>query len=215
MKYVITLCIGLLLTNNAASQILIGIKGGVNWSSGIFYNIQHYGGTINPYPGFSLMADIKGDGPRLVHLGGSVEYYRSSLTWHWYENSHFNLPAEENHLIYENLRLSIFPELTTRGKIRFFANAGPYVTFLVHSTRGAAYSMVNSVGFGLQETAGCSFAVTKLLIITLEERGSMGIPSMSRYQQYGNVIPWSVAVFGGISFLLPERSNEVHSATTR
>jgi len=71
------------VTSCLTGQTLIGINGGLNWST--LYSKASDGKNedtkYNGYTSYCFKLDIKGRKPKPFHIGASLMYYRSSFDW--------------------------------------------------------------------------------------------------------------------------------------
>jgi hypothetical protein len=87
MKSALIFCFLFIITTCVTGQTLIGVKGGINWS--YFRDAggeEDSWGNYKCYPSYAFGVDIKGRKEKgrkskALHIGGSVEYYRSSIDW--------------------------------------------------------------------------------------------------------------------------------------
>jgi hypothetical protein len=191
----------LFITDFSSGQILIGITGGVSWP--IFRNEgqppDNFDYNYKSFPGspiYSMGVDIKGLIPKTkyLNLGFSIDYNLSSFNWNeesqgFYKSDiHYNLRM---------LRFCIYPELIFGKRLKFFFNIGPYLSFTVNSSyTGTVWHHINPIhgdttysisgplknfettDVGLREGLGISYPVISYLILSVEEKGGIGILSI-------------------------------------
>ena len=117
-------------------QTLIGVKGGLNYST-IFneiiptYNAQK---GYKSYPSYCVEFNLKGRKPTPIHAGLAISYSLNSFNYHSEGTGHFPNGENINYNV-ECVRLTIFPEFTVGKRFQFFCNLSPYINVIISSSK--------------------------------------------------------------------------------
>jgi hypothetical protein len=212
------------------AQTLLGVKGGVNWASMIYF--QDPGGSENdnytPYPSCSFELEVKGRKPTYFHLGTYVMYYRSYFKWHYSSGGYLPETKDIDYRL-DYLRVAFFPEFSTKKRVRFFCNIGPYLEIMLHSSRngnysyypnpsfaepqymdisGSAFDYFNQYDVGIQETMGVSYMLNPWLGITFEENASLGFTNTDKQNNILFLHNAGIRLQLGVAFVIPPKKKE-------
>lgn len=205
----------LLLSPLVNAQTLLGIKGGVNWLSFRDVANSRLGSSYSSLPGFCMGVDVKGLKPwtHHIYLGVSVEYYLNKVNLHALQGGAQVWSEQYIHYTLGMLRFAVYPELYAGNRFRFFFNLGPYLSFLVNSSKtgsgchftipvqnytvsGSAKDDFKTVDVGLREGLGFSYAVIPDLRISIEENAGIGFLNA----QWGYTKPNNIGIFLGVAY---------------
>ncbi|MCX6243632.1 MAG: hypothetical protein NTU98_02910 [Bacteroidetes bacterium] len=218
LKLLPSLLLCLVIHAGIAAQTLVGFKAGVNYAG--YRNAgdeASYRGTYTIYPSYGFGFDVKGRKSKIIHLGASFEYCRSSANWQSISASPGGSYNRNVNYHVEWLRLSLYPELTFGNRFMVIFNFSPYVSIRVHSSMegtswisygGHTYTTeesgpvghdLNSVDIGIKENLGFGFKVIPSLVLSVEETGSLGLfPVSSDF-----VKTQAICVFFCASWIIP------------
>jgi hypothetical protein len=219
------LCLILMLTSSLSGQTLVGIKGGVNWST--LWGNEHPQEGYMVYscdPSFGFKMEIKGRKKKYVHLGVSASYSQSVFNWKAEYGGY--LPDGKN-ITYRtsNLYFTVFPEFSIGRKFQFYCNVSPYISFMLTSSRegytttytyypvvqvshpvsGTATNDLKSFDFGFQESIGISYMFNSWFGLTLEENGFLGLLNINKVANGSYVRNKGMCLMFGVSFLCPKK----------
>jgi hypothetical protein len=227
-KFLLAFLFFIFASSFVIGQTLLGIKGGLNYSTQIeyFLPMDHSAGAdiYTSYPSYCFEFELKGRKPAHVHAGGSIMYSLDNFSWYTVTGGHF--PDEYfNKYQLKCLRIAIFPEFLTGKRIQFFCNASPYLNIIISSIKsgykssyewknsfyqlvttevtGSAYDNFKQIDIGFQETAGLSFLVYPWLGLTFEENGSLGCLNANKNAYNWNVKNASIRLLWGLTFIIP------------
>ncbi|MGA2823426.1 MAG: hypothetical protein ABSE72_07860 [Bacteroidales bacterium] len=209
------------MTTCISGQTLIGIKAGLNLSGfRNTYNESDYSGTYKSFPSYSFGIEIKGRKLKVIHFGGSVEYYRNYTNWQAFYGPMGGPMGQNINYNIEWLRFSIFPELAFGNKVKFIFNLSPYVSIRVLSSMkgtswiysqsktitenetGSAKDNITQLDIGFKENIGLGYSVLPFLVLSLEENGSLGILPVNKTTD-GTVKTKDICFFLCVSYIIP------------
>jgi hypothetical protein len=223
MKIPASIILLVIFSSFIQGQTLVSLNGGLNLATFISHNDD--AGTITGYPSWGAGLEIKGRKPGPMHLGFSAEYLRTSIN-RKYEESH-GLGSNSWKLYDINydldyLRLSIFPEFMIGKRFQFFCNLSPYFSFMIQSSRNGTYTTTDNTtphkisgtasgdigkfDFGIQESMGFGYAVKSFFVLSIEEKGSLGMLDINKFS--GGVYPAGLNIFFCLSFIIPKSKPE-------
>ena len=208
-----------------SGQTLIGVKGGINWSTfrnGSNSMIQSGSYTSYPSSGFGL--DIKGRKSKLIHFGTSAEYYRTSVHWVTKFGPLGGSGGKDIRYNMNLLRFSVFPELMIGKRFQFFFNIGPYLSIIINSSRngtrwmtsgsggrqsyntetGSANDDIHPADAGFMESLGFGYSILPFLVLSIEENGGIGIFNIDKNTDTEGIVKTKgIGVFFCVSFIIP------------
>ena len=228
---ILTVLLSLAAKSFLAGQTLVGISGGLNYSKppDKVYSSdvvsETYGGVS-----YSFLLEIKGGKPKPFHPGVSFMFYQSSYEWVARNSGHTADRQDINYKI-DYLRISIFPEFTSGKRFQFFCNLGPYIGFMVHSSKdgtswtykyinyyprevvehetGSASDDLQTVDFGIQGSAGINYYILPWLGLTFEENITIGFLNLNETDYVGKIRNFSLSFLIGVSFkIIKDKSSK-------
>ena len=151
-------------------------------------------------------------------MGFSTEYLFNSVNWKSSQTMKAGMVTEWTDLTINSqyLRFALFPELAFGKRVQFFFNLSPYLSFLIHGTTKEtredgkpitrnASGDITKFDFGFQECMGVGYAVKSFLVLSVEERGSLGIMNIGK--SAGSAHTAGLNIFFCVSFIIPKDPN--------
>jgi hypothetical protein len=216
----------LLITSVLKGQILIGMQGGLNYST-LFKSPNFYNGEgFTSYLSYCSEIELKGRKPKPIHLGMSLMYSRDYFVFNSAGGGYFPYPTSITYSL-NCLRITIFPEFSTGKKIQFFCNIGPYVNIMISSSKngetwhyenfnndsqevytyitGSANDTFKPIDVGIQESIGLSFIITSWFGLTFKENGSLGFLNVNKSLSDWNLKTESIRLLMGAIFIISKK----------
>jgi hypothetical protein len=215
MKKAFSILFLMFISYSFQGQTLVSINGGLNLAT---YHSGDQNGSFRGYPSYGVGIEVKGREPRPMHVGFAVEYLFSSVNWKSSQSMKGGTITVTRDLTINSqyLRLALFPELLIGKRFQFFCNLSPYFSFLIHGTAKEtrengksitenASEEITKFDFGFQECIGFGYAVKSFLVLSIEERGCLGIMNIGK--SAGSPHTAGLNIFFCLSFIIPKDPN--------
>jgi hypothetical protein len=236
-KIVLLVSFSLLASSFLAGQTLVSISGGLNLSKVIDNASNSSSDQVSDISGklsYSILLEIKGRKPKKFHPGASIMFYQSSYDWYAKNSGYMADGLDINYKI-EYLRFSVFPEFTLGNRFQFFCNLGPYLNFMVYSSKngtswsykyinyyprkvtedetGSASEDIKKVDFGVQASVGMNCLILPWLGLTFQENCSFGFINVNKTDLGGKQRNFSLSFLLGVSFKVPANTSQDENHT--
>ena len=229
-KFLTVFLILLVVSYYVKGQTLLGIKGGLNFSTLIEKNtLQNTSKEVfKSYPSYCFEFSLKGRKPTPIHAGVSLTYSMNSFNYHYDSEGHFPTGENINYQL-QCIRLTVFPEFSTGKRFQFFCNLSPYLNLMINSSKngskwsyeyignyyqlvnetiaGSANDDFNQLDIGFQESCGLGFQLNPWLGLTIEENGSLGCLNINKKETNWNLKNASLKLLLGVTFTFPNKKN--------